>query len=211
MESTGLVPGPDRECHGLEVEALQSSLAGPFSFIVPPGQCLAITGASGSGKSLLLRLIADLDPGNGTVRLQGKDRDEMPATSWRAMCPFVAATPGFWATSAAEHFDPTAVDRARSLATAMLFDEARFDAPVAFLSTGERQRIALARALVMEPTALLLDEPTGPLDQAATDAVAGILAERLSRGLSLVLVTHDQALAERLATDRREMRERRFA
>ena len=196
---------------GLDVEGLASPLAGPFTLSVPPGSCLAITGPSGSGKSLLLRLIAELDEGTGAVRLNGQDRSGMSARSWRASCPYVAATPGFWAMTAADHFDPEIRGRARALATAMLFDEARFEAPVALLSTGERQRIALVRALVLDAPALLLDEPTGPLDQQATNAVADVLAGCLARGLLMVLVTHDQALAGRLATDRREMRERKFA
>lgn len=195
---------------GLAAEDLASPIAGPFTFFVPPGSCLAVTGPSGSGKSLLLRLIADLDPGSGIVRFGGKNRSEMPAASWRARCPYVAATPGFWALTAAEHFTPETRARARSLAKVMLFDEARFEAPVALLSTGERQRIALVRALVLDTPALLLDEPTGPLDQRATEAVAELLAERLSNGISMVLVTHDRTLAERLATDRREMKERKF-
>ena len=172
---------------------------------------MAITGPSGSGKSLLLRLIADLDDGSGAVRLNGQNRSGMSARSWRASCPYAAATPGFWAMTAADHFEPEIRETARALATAMLFDEARFEAPVALLSTGERQRIALVRALVLNAPALLLDEPTGPLDQQATNAVADVLAGCLARGLLMVLVTHDQALAGRLATDRREMRERKFA
>lgn len=195
---------------GLEVEALSSPLAGPFTFAVPPGTCLTITGPSGSGKSLLLRLVADLDDGSGIVSLGGKERRTMSARSWRATCPYVAATPGFWATTAAEHFAAAQRAPAKALAAAMLFDERRFDAPVASLSTGERQRIALARALMLDSPVLLLDEPTGPLDQQATMAVSDLLADRLAKGLSLVLVTHDQSLAARLGTERREMRDRKF-
>ncbi len=195
---------------GLEIDDLASSIAGPFSFAVPAGSCLTITGPSGSGKSLLLRLIADLDAGSGDVRLGGKGRSTMTASDWRASCPYVAATPSFWAASAAEHFTAAQRDPARKLAAAMLFDERRFDAPVAKLSTGERQRIALVRALLLGSPGLLLDEPTGPLDQEATAAVADVLSERLANGLSLVLVTHDRSLAARLSTDRREMRDRRL-
>jgi putative ABC transport system ATP-binding protein len=195
---------------GLEVYGLQSALAGPFSFSVAPGACLAITGPSGSGKSLLLRLIADLDAATGGVLLNGEDRATMAAPLWRARCPYVAATPGFWEPTAAEHFASDRRDEARALAEAMKFDAARFDAPVALLSTGERQRIALARALLLDAPALLLDEPTGPLDPDTTAAVADLLAERLAKGLALVLITHDKALAERLATGRRGMRDRKF-
>ncbi|GAC1582374.1 MAG: ATP-binding cassette domain-containing protein [Sphingomicrobium sp.] len=196
---------------GLKVEALASSLAGPFRFAVPPGSCLTITGPSGSGKSLLLRLVADLDAGSGMVSLDGKERRTMAVRSWRARCPYVGATPGFWAATAAGHF--TAAERApaKALAASMLFDEERFDAPVGNLSTGERQRIALARALLLDSPALLLDEPTGPLDPEATLAVANLLADRLAKGLVLLLVTHNQSLAARLGTERRQMRDRKFA
>ena len=196
---------------GLEVDGLHSALAGPFSFSIEPSACLVISGPSGSGKSLLLRLVADLDAGTGTVRLNAEDRAVLASPIWRERCPYVAATPGFWEQTAADHFAPDRQDEARALAEAMRFDSARFNAPVALLSTGERQRIALVRALMLNAPALLLDEPTGPLDQYTTGAVADLLAERVAKGLSLLLVTHDEALAERLATDRREMRDRRFA
>lgn len=91
-----------------------------------------------------------------------------------------------------------------------MFDVSRFDAPVEMLSSGERQRIALIRALLMDSAALLLDEPTGPLDDVASSAVAGLLAKRLEQGLSLMIVTHDERLAARLGSERREMRDRKL-
>ena len=195
---------------GLEVADLASPLCGPFTLAVPAGSCLTITGPSGSGKSLLLRLIADLDQGGGTARIGGQERSAISAPGWRAICPYVAATPGFWVPTASEHFSEAQRDSAKALAATMRLDEQRFDAPVATLSTGERQRIALARALLLDSPALLLDEPTGPLDHEATSAVADLLADRLANGLALVLVTHDQSLAARLGTQRREMRDRKF-
>lgn len=195
---------------GLIVDGLQSPLAGPFSLSIPPRSCLAITGPSGSGKSLLLRLVADLDAGTGVVKHDGVDRSALTAPQWRTRCPYVAATPGFWAPSAADHFDVECRDAARRLAVTLKVDPARFKAPIALLSTGERQRIALVRALLLDAPVLLLDEPTGPLDEETTEAVADLLAQRIADGLSLLLVTHDSGLAERLATDRREMRQRKF-
>jgi putative ABC transport system ATP-binding protein len=195
---------------GIELQSLASPLAGPFTFLVPGGSCLTITGPSGSGKSLLLRLIADLDAGEGIVRLGAVERSTMTARHWRACCPYVAATPGFWAQTAADHFPVTQQARAKALAATMLFDESRFDAPISNLSTGERQRIALTRALILDSPVLLLDEPTGPLDREATMAIAEILAQRMAAGVSLLLVTHDQSLAARLGTERREMRDRKL-
>lgn len=158
-----------------------------------------------------MRLVADLDAGTGAVQLDDEDRTALSAPQWRALCPYVAATPGFWEPTAADHFAADCRDAARELAVAMRFDPARFGAPVALLSTGERQRIALVRALLLNAPALLLDEPTGPLDQETTAAVADFLAKRIANGLSLLLVTHDSALAGQLATERREMRDRKFA
>jgi ABC-type sulfate/molybdate transport systems ATPase subunit len=73
------------------------------------------------------------------------------------------------------------------------------DWPVARLSTGERQRLALGRALVRAPRALLLDEPTGALDEQARGLVEAILRHQLEAGTPILMVTHDRTQAERLA------------
>ncbi len=73
------------------------------------------------------------------------------------------------------------------------------DWPVARLSTGERQRLALVRALVQRPQVLLLDEPTGGLDETARDAVEALIAGRLAEGAAALWVTHDAEQARRLA------------
>jgi ABC-type lipoprotein export system ATPase subunit len=78
------------------------------------------------------------------------------------------------------------------------------------LSTGEKQRLALIRALVLEPPLLLLDEPTGPLDPETTGEVEAVLTERLKAGCAIILVTHDPRQAERLGAAQRTMRERRL-
>lgn len=195
---------------GLVASGLVSALAGPFEFAVPPGGCLAITGASGSGKSLLLRMIADLDEAQGRVSIGGIDRTALAPTDWRARCPYLAAISGWWAPTAIEHFASARVAAARGLAERLGLESHRFDAPVGQLSTGERQRMALIRALVLDAPALLLDEPTGALDGEAASRVADLLAERLAGGLVLVLVTHDPALAVELGTERRVMRDRKL-
>ncbi len=76
------------------------------------------------------------------------------------------------------------------------------DWPVARLSTGERQRLALARALVQSPRVLLLDEPTSGLDPDATAAVETELRDRMANGVGILMVTHDAAQANRLAQAR---------
>ena len=79
------------------------------------------------------------------------------------------------------------------------------DAPVAQLSTGEKQRLALVRALLPDPPVLLLDEPTGPLDEDSVTQVETLLRERMASGTSILLVTHNPAQAERLGVQRYRM------
>src|SRR3954451_6859003 len=67
------------------------------SFCLKAGECIALQGSSGVGKSLLLRAIADLDPNDGVVKLDGMPREAMPAPLWRKQVTYVAAEPGWWA------------------------------------------------------------------------------------------------------------------
>ena len=79
------------------------------------------------------------------------------------------------------------------------FTPAALDWSIARLSSGEQQRLALARALEAEPRVLLLDEPTASLDTDATAAVESLIRERLRQGVSILMVTHDPAQAARLS------------
>ena len=182
----------------LTVSRLSSPLAGPFDFTVPSGACLAITGASGSGKSLMLRMIADLDPNEGEVSLGDLSRASTSAPAWRSRVTYVAADAGWWADTVAEHFAAQHLPAAKGLAERLGLKPELFDGLVQRLSTGEKQRLSLIRALVKAPPALLLDEPTSALDQDSVARAEAVLKERLAAGLVLVLVTHDQAQAARL-------------
>jgi putative ABC transport system ATP-binding protein len=178
---------------------------GPFTFDVAGGACLAITGPSGSGKSRLLRMVADLDVSQGEVRLNLRARETWSGPAWRRQVGYVPAEPGWWTDRVRDHFeDPSA---ARLVAERLLVRPALLEDPVAQLSTGERQRLAIVRALLAAPCVLLLDEPTAALDGAATAAVEALLRERRAQGLAVVLVTHDEALAERVGTARMRIRD----
>ena len=168
------------------------------SFTLRDGECMAVRGPSGSGKTLLLRAIADLDPNDGTVRLDGILRESVPAPLWRRWITYVAAEPGWWADRVAEHF-------ADWPETAPLVAELGLPAGVADwsvqrLSTGERQRLGLARALALNSRVLLLDEPTSGLDPDSVRAVEAVIAARRAAGTSLLWVTHDASQAQRVAS-----------
>ncbi len=181
----------------LSVRAVTRPALGSVSFELADGECIAVGGASGSGKTLLLRAIADLDPNQGAVTLDGVAREAMAAPEWRRRVVYVAAEPGWWRETVAAHFDDW--DGARDLVAATgLPDDCR-TWPIARLSTGERQRLGLVRALVLKPRVLLLDEPTSGLDDAATEAVEGLVRSRLDAGASALWVTHDGEQGRRLA------------
>jgi ABC-type sulfate/molybdate transport systems ATPase subunit len=172
---------------GVAVDALQ----------VADGECVAVMGLSGAGKTRLLRAIADLDPNRGEVIADGIDRARVSGPAWRRLVGYLPAASGWWADIVGAHFPDR--NGCRALVAEMRLPADVLDWPVLRLSTGERQRLALARALVRRPRVLLLDEPTGALDDEARAAVEAILRRELAAGASMIMVTHDQAQAGRLA------------
>ncbi|PCH73980.1 MAG: ATP-binding protein [Rhodobacteraceae bacterium] len=182
----------------LKVEGLTRLGLGPFDFTVADGECLAITGPSGAGKSVLLRAIADLDPNEGQIATAGMQREAVAAPDWRRAVALLPAESGWWADGVATHFqDARAV---RPMLARVGLDQQALDWQVARLSTGERHRLALLRALEQQPQVLLLDEPTTMLDAGTTGMVEDLLKERMDRGLSIVMVTHDAEQPERIAS-----------
>lgn len=166
-------------------------------FALASGEALAVSGPSGSGKSLFMRALADLDPSDGAVALAGADRNSMPAPRWRRQVTYVPAESGWWAERVRDHFEDW--DAAAPSAGQLGIPAEAGDWAIARLSTGERQRLALLRALLQGARVLLLDEPTSGLDVEATWAVEARLRAFLADGGALVMVTHDPAQARRLA------------
>ena len=181
----------------LAVEAIRRPGLEPVSFTLDAGECIAVRGPSGGGKSLLVRALADLDPSDGNVRLGGTSREALSGPAWRHRVTYLAAESGWWAERVAAHF--TNWPAALTIARRLLLPAEIGEAPIQRLSTGERQRLALIRALVQAPEVLLLDEPTAALDEAATAVVEALVSEHLGRGGSALWSTHDAAQAGRLA------------
>ena len=181
----------------LELKGLQRLHIGPIDFVVKAGECVSVTGRSGSGKSVLLRAIADLDPHEGDIWLEGRACSAMPAPQWRRQVTYVPAESGWWYDTVGSHF-PADTDFSALFSTVGIEPEYA-DMPVHRLSTGEKQRLALLRALCLNSKVLLLDEPTSSLDPDSVDAVERLLRERLSVGTAMILVTHDVGQALRMA------------
>jgi lipoprotein-releasing system ATP-binding protein len=188
-----------------------------LSFTLERGQAAAIMGPSGSGKSTLLYVLGALEPPtSGTITLDGQNPytlAEVELAAFRnkhigfvfqdhALLPQCSVLENVLApTLVARHHSPRAdIERAQALLDDVGLAH-RIDHRPAELSGGEKQRAAIARALVRQPTLLLCDEPTGNLDQRNADAVADLLlGMHKNHPTILIVVTHSAELARRFST-----------
>ena len=166
-----------------------------ISLSVRAGNICCISGLSGSGKSRLLRAIADLDPHQGLIRLGDIEQGSVAAHQWRKKVMLVPADSQWWFDTVSEHFSDNDCDL-----TAIGFAPDVMGWSVARLSSGEKQRLALARALTAGPRSLLLDEPTANLDEQTSRAVEAWLLQQIrSLHMPCLWVAHDKGQIKRVA------------
>lgn len=177
------------------VNDLRTMHVGPLEFDLRASESLVLSGPSGSGKSLLLRAMADLDGHEGRVSLDGKEQSEYRANKWRSVVAYLPADSAWWADTVGEHFRNTGSVNWQSLG----FEAEVESWTVSRLSSGERQRLALLRMLENKPRVLLLDEPTANLDRENTLLVENMIARYVQdHEAAVIWVSHDAEQQERL-------------
>lgn len=182
---------------GLSLKNFTTPLLDPFDLELAPGECVALSGPSGSGKSRLLRAISDLDPHEGEAWCDGIAQLGIPGPAWRRRVGLLPAESAWWGEHVGDHFR----DLDNSLLEQLDLPAESGDWQVSRLSSGERQRLALLRLLSGRPEVLLLDEPTANLDKANIERAETLIARwREEHHLAVLWVTHDHAQQQRVAT-----------
>ncbi|SER71130.1 ABC transporter ATP-binding protein [Salisediminibacterium halotolerans] len=175
---------------------------------IKSGAVTALTGPSGSGKSTLLKLFNQMiTPDQGEVTFLGADLNEYDPVELRRRVMMVPQTPVMFNGTVRDNAvigftfagtEPPPDTAVKEMLSRVHLQQA-LDEPADVLSGGEKQRLALARALLMKPDVYLLDEPTSALDDETSRGVIDAFAAHVkANGQTLVIVTHDNALAERL-------------
>lgn len=192
----------------LKVEQLQFLDWHALSFDVNSGHCLGLMGRSGSGKTLLLRAIADLDINEGKVSLNGQFRDDISGPEWRKKVGLLTSESKWWHESVGQHFKSSALNLLSDLGFP---GESVLSWKISRLSSGEKQRLALARLLSRSPGALLLDEPTANLDSDSVSLVENVIRRyREECSVPVIWVAHDELQLNRVSDIKMYMNEKQL-
>jgi len=197
-------PAPAGEVRQLIYRIGDKRLIDGIDLSIPGNGLTVVMGPNGAGKSLLLRLLHGLlAPTSGQVLWDGRPLDgelretqamvfQRPVLLRRSVAANIRFVLKLRRPAPAGHIDAI-LEEVGLLAQA--------EQPARLLSGGEQQRLSLARALVLEPRVLFLDEPTASLDPASTAAIESIVLRARDRGTKIIFITHDLGQARRLADD----------
>ncbi|ADC63639.1 ABC transporter ATP-binding protein [Allochromatium vinosum] len=189
---------------GLRLDGIAHRTLAPIDLALDAGERVFVSGPSGSGKSLLLRAIADLDPHRGEVWLGAEPRSRMTPPVWRRRVGLLSAESFWWAETVGAHLPASQTSGPDSgyvndWLAKLGFAPDVLDWSVTRLSTGERQRLALVRRLAQRPEALLLDEATANLDPVNRDRVETLVETyRHEQEAAVLWVSHDPEQRRRL-------------
>ena len=194
---------------GLLIKNLFFQKTGPINLKVNPEECITISGSSGSGKSLFLRAVTDMDHHTGLIYLDGIESMEMPAHQWRKKIGLLPAESYWWFDTVGQHFMFSKVD---NFLESLGFDKNVLEWKINRMSSGERQRLAIARLLANNPKALLLDEPTANLDNENILRVETIIQKyQTDNHLPIIWVSHDKAQIQRISSRHFVMKNNRLS
>lgn len=181
----------------LRIEDVGTALLPAVSLELSEGECIGLSGPSGMGKSLFLRAIADLDPHQGMIWLDKQEQSTIPAREWRRRVGLLPAESAWWAEKVVDHFETIDSSAIQELG----FDSDSLQWSVERLSSGEKQRLALLRLLILRPEVLLLDEPTANLDVDSAKRVEALITEyRQQNRASVIWVSHDLEQIKRVSS-----------
>ncbi len=184
---------PDFRVNDLNISSTLATMPCSFSFSVPAQSGLGISGASGIGKSILLKALADMLPHQGELFLDGIESQRILAPQWRKKVGLLPAESQWWGDQVGDHFHNY---------NDLLFGQLGFDKKVmawqiSHLSSGEKQRLACIRLLMNQPEVLLLDEPTANLDHSNREKVEHVILDYQKQQQSpIIMISHDQEQLE---------------
>jgi ABC-type iron transport system FetAB ATPase subunit len=170
----------------------------PISLTVASGECIGLSGDSGSGKTRLLRAIADMDEHGGQVYEEDVAQEQVKAHEWRRRVALLPAESQWWFDKVEQHF------KAHDEHIAALgFQSDVMSWHISRCSSGEKQRLSVLRMLCNCPRVLLLDEPTANLDENNAARVEELIKQYLVEHKAIAIwVSHDEAQLRRVAQQR---------
>ncbi|RDH82538.1 MAG: hypothetical protein DIZ80_09640 [endosymbiont of Galathealinum brachiosum] len=189
--------------HLLNIKKLHFLHCGPISLQLKETEISGLSGASGSGKSRLLRALADLDDHSGDIILDDINQQSIDAHLWRQKIVLLSAETSWWFDTVGEHFSVYSESILRKQLVLLGFSDDCLHWSVARLSSGEKQRLGLLRLLQNQPDVLLLDEPTANLDRNNTELFEKFVIDYLhTRSACAIWISHDHDQLQRVCQNK---------